>query len=108
MKKIEEEKLFTVAEELYGRRAQLEMAQEEATELALAIRKYIRNQSIDRYLKIGEEIADMEIMIDQLKFMFQTLPGIVKNQRTKKMERLQRLLGLPSLPHRSFCSRGQF
>ena len=45
------------------------MAQEEATELALAVRKHTRKDSYQTYLDLVDEVADMEIMIEQLKEM---------------------------------------
>lgn len=63
------EGIYKRAIEEWGEKAQYEMAQEEATELALAIRKYIRKKDDDSYVDMISEIADMEIMIEQIKMM---------------------------------------
>ena len=51
----------------YGRKPQLEMLQEECAELIQAVSKYNRGKSFDN---IAEEIADVEIMIEQIKYLF--------------------------------------
>ena len=43
------------------------MLQEESTELALAARKYIRVQNDENFDALTEEIADVEILIEQIK-----------------------------------------
>lgn len=89
MEKQQKEKIYSDAILLWGRRAQLEMAQEEATELALATRKFIRDgDNTQRYFDMAGEIADVEIMIEQIKFM---LPSIEQYVETKKHEKLVRL-----------------
>ena len=89
MEKLRKEKIYSDAIQLWGRRAQLEMAQEEATELALAVRKFISDgDNPQRYFDLAGEIADVEIMIEQIKFM---LPSIGQYIETKKEEKLVRL-----------------
>ena len=75
--------------EKWGHLAQLEMAQEEATELALAIRKHIRKNNDDTFEKMCEEIADVEIMIEQLKSMFMSCSSSVELAKKFKLERLE-------------------
>ena len=70
------EKILKAAIKKWGKRVQLEMAQEEATELALACRKFIRVQNEKNFNNIAEEIADVEIMIYQIKLMFPELKSI--------------------------------
>lgn len=73
----------------WGEKSQIEMAQEEATELALACRKYIRKPDSEAaYQNLIEEIADVEIMISQLKLF---IPACEQNVRTLKVLKLQRL-----------------
>ena len=74
--KAEERKVFTEAIAKYGEEKQMRIAQEECAELIQAISKYIRAQSNPdgRYLErakanLIEEIADVSIMVDQLKLM---------------------------------------
>lgn len=62
--------VYKKALDRWGQRAQLEMAQEEATELALAVRKYIRKDDDITFSQLVEEIADVEIMIEQIQMMY--------------------------------------
>lgn len=87
-KKIIESHVMQTAIKKWGERSQLEMAQEESTELALACRKFIRVQNDVNFQNLGSEIADVEIMIDQLKIMFPKLKEISNEQRKFKIERL--------------------
>ncbi len=81
--------IFKAAVEKWGSRAQLEMAQEEATELALAIRKHIRSNDPNTFHAMADEIADMEIMIGQIKSMFPGIGKCVGKQKAFKMKRLK-------------------
>lgn len=74
----------------WGHRAQIEMCQEEATELALACRKWLRKGGIEEYENLAEEIADVEILIDQLSIMYPDLRTRIQKHRDYKMRRLER------------------
>jgi len=74
----------------WGERAQLEMAQEESTELALAIRKFIRNQNDETFDALSDEMADVEIMTEQIKFMFPEIEQKIYERKEIKLERLSR------------------
>lgn len=78
----------------WGAKAQLEMAQEEATELALAIRKQIRKNDDDSFRNLVEEIADVEIMIEQITLMHNDLGfrQMVDSQKAFKINRLLKRL----------------
>ena len=77
----------------WGLTSQLEMAQEEALELALALRKEIRINSKETYIDLIGEIADVEIMIEQLDFMFDSnFRKKVEEQKTFKLNRLKERL----------------
>lgn len=56
------------AVERYGKQSQLTMAMEEMSELTQALSKNLRG--IDNVDNIAEEIADVEIMLMQLKQIF--------------------------------------
>jgi len=95
MKK-EERKIFTTAIAEYGDDEQMRIAQEECAELIQAISKYHRAQmstdrrhrkkDIERAEKqLIEEIADVSIMIDQLKLM---IHGNHNDVRAAKVERI--------------------
>lgn len=84
------EKILRSAIRKWGNRAQLEMAQEEATELALACRKFIRVQNDINFDNLAEEIADVEIMIQQLKYMFPDLERRSEGAKIGKIKRLEK------------------
>lgn len=91
MKKQQREAIYKKAIETWGVKAQLEMLQEEATELALAARKYCRNIGNETYNNLAEEVADVEIMIEQLELMnpvlFRNYVEVVKEQKLKRLEK---------------------
>lgn len=72
------------AVETYGYRAQQAMAIEEMSELTKAICKFWRHKNKETYDDVLEEMADVEIMLDQLKMMFSD----PKEIREKKIHRL--------------------
>ena len=78
----------------YGKKSQLEMAQEEATELALAVRKYIRNKNVNTTADLFAEVADVLIMIDQLEIMIPNFSECVSAQKKFKINRLKKRLKL--------------
>lgn len=80
--------IFKRAVDKWGERSQLEMLQEEATELALATRKFLRINDGKRLLDLVKEIADVEIMIEQFKLMF---PEAYKKVPAIKIEKIKRL-----------------
>lgn len=81
--------VFERAIEVWGERSQLEMAQEESTELALAIRKFIRQPNEKRFLDMAGEIADVEIMIAQIKMMYPSIEERVEVLKVFKINRLE-------------------
>lgn len=91
----DDERIMQQAIETYGVQAQCDVAIEEMAELTKAIMKirrvandYEKTQSaLDNLL---EEIADVDIMIDQLKIMWG--PREVGEYRRQKLERLERRL----------------
>lgn len=82
-------KLYRMAANKWGERAQLEMIQEEATELALAVRKFIRNQDKKSLDAVASEIADVEIMIEQIKNLYPGIEAFAEMERDRKLNRLQ-------------------
>lgn len=92
-KKYELKKIIKQAQQelvKWGGRHQLEMAQEEATELALAIRRHIRYGNSETFVELSSEIADVEIMIEQMKSMFKDL-DLEKNVEMDKDFKINRL-----------------
>jgi len=86
------QELLTRTIETWGERAQLEMAQEESTELALAVRKHIRKGNDQTFQDLAGEIADVEIMIEQMKIMFKPLQNEVTSIKMEKLIRLEKRL----------------
>ncbi|WP_437918425.1 hypothetical protein [Sphingobacterium sp. LRF_L2] len=82
--------ILTAAITLWGEAAQVEMLQEEATELALAARKHVRENSIDSLNHLAEEIADVTIMIEQMTLIYENLSKDVAICRAMKLARLER------------------
>lgn len=82
--------LYKDASELWGDKSQFEMAQEEATELALAIRKFVRKSNIETQLNLAEEIADVEIMIEQMEYINKGLRSQANIIKISKLQRLRR------------------
>ena len=83
-------KLFDRVIEAWGETAQLDMLQEECAELIQAISKKKRGFS-GTHRMISEEIADVEILTDQIKRMY-SLGTCVELIKTQKLERLERRL----------------
>ena len=87
MTKEQRKTLYQRAIDTWGDKAQLEMAQEEATELALAIRKLIRGKE-NAVAELVSEIADVEIMIEQIKFMNPHCVMAIESEKYFKLNRL--------------------
>ena len=86
------EEVYKMAVEKWGEKVQLEMAQEEATELALAVRKHIRKNDKESFINLVEEVADVEIMIEQIKMMNNHF-GFQELVAAQKEYKITRLLG---------------
>lgn len=73
----------------WGEDAQMKMVLEEMSELQKEICKRWRGK--DNLDAIIEEVADVEIMLDQLKLMLD-IPYHVEQRRVEKLARLQKRL----------------
>lgn len=71
-----------LAVNVYGKTSQCTVCMEEMAELTKELSKNLRGQA-----HIAEEIADVEIMLEQLKLMF-SIRDEVTQQRTVKLQRL--------------------
>ena len=81
----EERVIFTDAIQTFGKNTQIVVAIEEMSELIKALtKKLLGSQNLN---SIIEEIADVEIMLDQLKLMSCVFTD-VKNERDFKVQRL--------------------
>ena len=83
-----EKAICILAVETFGPQSQIDMAIEECAELINALCKFRRDRvgTID----IVTEIADVQIMCEQLSYMFGELT--VEDERKRKIERLQKRL----------------
>lgn len=77
--------------ETFGREPQMRMVQEECAELIQAINKYIRKGNGEGSSNLCEEIADVEIMIAQLRIMLNA-DAVIDGIKESKIERLKNRL----------------
>lgn len=77
--------LYAAAVKKYGKISQLIMCMEEMAELTKEISKSIRG--VDNSSAISEEIADVEIMLEQLRVIYQNRSEV----DTIKADKLRRL-----------------
>lgn len=76
---------YSAAVRIYGKQSQLIMAMEEMSELTKELSKNIRGEN--NVSAISEEIADVEIMLEQLKVIYGNRAE-VDRVRGEKLERL--------------------
>lgn len=83
-----EESIFQDAIKEFGEAAQVTMVFEEMAELQKELCKWTRNgESVAATHHIAEEIADVEIMLDQMKLIFDCV-GLSQGYRREKTARL--------------------
>lgn len=63
----------------YGKKLQLIQAVEESSELQRAICKYLKNPDSNDITNITEEMADVQVMLDQLKIIFNNETQVESN-----------------------------
>ena len=83
--------LYTQLLRLYGDK-QIIIAIEELSELQKELCKFLRGKS--NYDNMVEEIADVEIMIEQMKIYFNILNKDLERMKEHKIERTKERLGL--------------
>lgn len=83
---ISEAEVLQRALDTYGSLAQVVMVFEEMSELQKELCKYLRGKYSPA--NIAEEIADVEIMLEQMKMLF-CCTDDVRNVRRRKVERLK-------------------
>lgn len=81
--------VYLEAIKTFGALPQMVVAIEECSELQKEITKIIRKKG--DLTNLAEEIADVEIMLEQLKLIF-TIHDKVIEQKGKKIERLKRII----------------
>lgn len=92
---LDREKVYMKALETYGAEAQITMLFEEMAELQKEFCKYLREKytsyRIDHVASIAEEVADVEIMLKQMKLLFK-IEEAVERYKTLKVDRLKERL----------------
>ena len=83
---IDESEVLQRALDTYGSLPQIVMIFEEMSELQKELCKYLRGKYSPE--NIAEEIADVEIMLEQMKMLF-CCTDDVRNERRRKVERLK-------------------
>lgn len=89
---MEYEVIYKKAIETYGLKSQVIMVFEEMSELQKELCKFLRGD-IEVQAKIAEEIADVEIMLEQLKLIF-NIDYDVKCLKKVKVNRLEKRINL--------------
>ena len=83
--------LYRQAVELWGQNSQLYMLAEEASEMSAAVHHFVRRTNTTSYECLVGEIADVEIMIEQVKYMLRVaeLGRRVAESKQHKLDRLE-------------------
>jgi len=82
--------LYAKAVDKWGREAQLFMALEEFAEISHAVCKLVRDQG--SVAELTDCLADAQVMMEQLSFMFEIPDEKIKEVKEIKLRRLQKLL----------------
>lgn len=73
--------------DFYGYEKQSRKTMEELGELTVAINKYIDEPKESKFLNLIEEIADVEIMLQQLKIIHDIGPDVIYDIKVNKIKR---------------------
>lgn len=87
---IDESAVLQRALDTYGSATQIVVMMEEMSDLQKELCKYLRGKYSPA--SVAEEIADVEIMLEQMKMLF-CCTDDVRNERRRKVERLKGRLG---------------
>lgn len=87
-----EEDVIRKAIDTYGQDAQLWMVIEEMSELSKEICKFKRGK--DNFLEIADEMADVYIMLEQLKRLCAVPQDLIQQRIDFKFDRLRKRLGM--------------
>jgi len=79
-------KLYEAAIERWGKPSQIEMLIEEMAELTLALQKFKRDPSPEKAKEVCDEMADVEIMLEQNRLVFNSQE--VDDRKQFKLDRL--------------------
>ena len=84
--------LFVRCIEVWGAEAQIRQGADECTELALALLHVLREKKTKALDCVIEEMADVELMMEQVKYMLSIPQDLIEKVKAKKVRRLKRLL----------------
>lgn len=88
--KIENREVYEQAIVKFGKPSQIEMLIEELAELQLALQKFKRDPSPEKAFHVCDEMADVEIMLEQNKLIFSEEQ--IKERKEFKLNRLRETL----------------
>lgn len=88
----ERTEIYRRALTFYGEKSQINMMFEEMSELQKELCKYLRgDEPREQMIRIAEELADVEIMLEQMKYIL-GLEKAVHNHKEYKIFRLKQRL----------------
>lgn len=85
-----ERELYEQALKKWGEEDQLFMFFEEVGELMKAVNKFRRKPNKDTFDNVCEELADVELVMNQIRIMVDE--SVIEKYRARKIERLKYLL----------------
>lgn len=85
-----EKTIYQMALANWGEKSQVNMAIEECAELIKVLVKYGRKINSSSDVDVQSEIADVQIMLNQLKIIFDE--NAIEKIKTKKLKRLVKLI----------------
>ena len=89
----EKEMALLNAIDIFGHRAQIDMAIEEAGEFIQALMKVTRNGATEKTIKnLTEEIVDLRLMLDQIIMIYNISDKLLKFFEKAKLDRLTKKL----------------
>ena len=88
---IVDKRLFKEAQKLFGENFQLDMVIEECSELIEAVQHYRRGLATEN--KVIKEMADVQVMLYQLKYTLHIGDSLWERRMTEKFVRLEEIIG---------------
>jgi len=76
----------------WGLNSQVGMAIEECAELIVVLQKYINREKQPSLEEIIDEIADVEMMLAQMRLVFDVSDGVIKKRIEQKFKKLDEYL----------------
>lgn len=91
---MDNKELYKKAIEKWGKESQIRQLFEEMSELTVAICHFERGRNFadQGMLEIVEEIADVEIMLEQMKQLYNLSEELIEAKKVKKLSKLKKML----------------